>query len=250
MEAYLQPAYFRPPVPVSGNPLSDFVSDALPDLNSPESLLLSEMPLQEDGTACFIYCMERRKMIYAVGFEAILGYSDGEISVQQYMALTTPRFAAFMHDVAHESIAYLKMPHEGVVQDGFEIELTKFHRLGHELPFISSMEHFESAGNIMKKTLLRLRPNPGMRAGPVIRYAAQGGLEKVLAQAQMSQPAISCKELMLLQQLSEKYEAATQRNGTLELASFEQDAITLLCKRFGVLTLHQLLLFARENRLI
>lgn len=231
--------------------ITAFVTDLKPELSSEEAALLKTQIVVPPDEAAFVYCFERRKIIFATGFEALLGYPDEEMTLLHYMALTTPRYAGFMHELARESLDYVLNPHPKP-KDAccLSIELYKYHQDGTEVPCSSSFELLECYGSTVKKTVARLRHLPDMVRGNVIRYTTYSKcvneLEQRLRYANLGQPFISYREMAQLQSISDRMQPFTK----VSMNEEETELVQVLCRRFGALEVKQLLAYAKQNQLI
>ena len=159
--------------------------------------------------AIYIYSFKENKMIYADGWEEVLGYKDVEINMLQIVSITTPEYAPFAHELNDKALLFIMGKHEDLEKYSFTIELKKFHKNGNEVPLIVRVGVFASEGGRVTEIIGRNQINTSINLGKVMRYAAYGP-EKSEFEEQLNKDlfkyfAISRKEKEALELLSKGY---------------------------------------------
>src|ERR1044071_6421265 len=87
--------------------------------------------------AVYIYSFLEYRMIYADGWEEVLGYRDDEINMKLIVGSTTPEFAPFAYEMNDKALMFIHTKTEDLEKYSFTIELKKFHKNGHEVPLFT-----------------------------------------------------------------------------------------------------------------
>jgi|GEM_PF-857970 len=245
------------PIEVKGNEGAGFgpctttyLTASTPDLASAEAQTLRQNIPHFSDEAVYVYCMRRRKLIYADGFKNILGFEDAEMSLLRIMALTTARFAPFAHAVNQKALEFIQGGHADIGQYSFSLEIKKYHKLGYEVPVTTRIGVYTQENGEVSSIIGRIQLSPNLRFGHVVRYSVWGPdenlFEAVLSRASFVQPAISAKEreaLLLVAEGAAFKEIAHQLG--ISHSAVEKRIIPLY-KRFGVRSLPHLVGYAYE----
>jgi DNA-binding CsgD family transcriptional regulator len=230
------------------------ITDIPTDLNSAEALNYKKtIPLFPDE-AVYIYSFKLNKMIYASGWDELLGYSDDEINILTITSITSPEYAAFSNEVSDKALMFIQSKIEDLEKYSFTIELKKTHKNGTQVPLISRVGVHSTENGKITEIIGRSQINRSIKFGKVMRYAAYGPakseFEEELNKSLFKYCAISIKEKEVLELVSKGYtykEIAVQFNITL---SAVEKRIHPLYKRFEVKSLAHLIRFAYENHII
>ncbi len=76
--------------------------------------------------AIYIYSFEENRMIYADGWEDVLGYKDDEISLKIIVESTTEEYLDFSMEINDKSLQYLSTKTKNLEDYSFTIELKKY----------------------------------------------------------------------------------------------------------------------------
>jgi DNA-binding CsgD family transcriptional regulator len=204
--------------------------------------------------AIYIYSFKENKMLYADGWEEVLGYRDDEINMLQIVSITTPEYAPFSHELNDKALLFIMQKHEDLEKYSFTIELKKFHKLGHEIPLIVRVGVFASENGNVTEIIGRSQINHSIALGKVMRYAAYGP-EKSEFEEQLNKDlfkhfAISRKEKEALELVAKGYsfkEIATMLSISVSAA---EKRVFPLFKRFDVKGTTHLITFAYENHIL
>ncbi len=224
------------------------------NLASEEALRYKSAIPQFPEEAVYIYSFKLQKMIYANGWEELLGYHDDEINMLTITSVTTQEFAAFSNELNDKALMFIQSKTEDLEKYSFTIELKKLHKNGTEVPLISRVGVFSSENGRITEIIGRSQINRSIKFGKVMRYAAFGPdkaeFEEELIKTLFQYCAISIKEKEALELVSKGYsykEIADQFNVT---QSAIEKRILPLYKRFEVKSLAHLIRFAYENHIL
>ncbi|MEI8075755.1 MAG: LuxR C-terminal-related transcriptional regulator [Bacteroidota bacterium] len=204
--------------------------------------------------AVYIYSFKLNKMIYASGWEELLGYRDDEINMLTITSITTPEYAAFSNELNDKALMFIQSKTEDLEKYSFTIELNKLHKNGTKVPLISRVGVLSAENGKIDEIIGRSQINRSIKFGKVMRYAAFGPdkseFEEELNKVLFHYCAISIKEKEALELVSKGYsykEIADQFNVT---QSAIEKRILPLYKRFDVKSLAHLIRFAYENHIL
>jgi DNA-binding CsgD family transcriptional regulator len=237
-----------------GNYSKSFISDKPADLKSKEALHFKKTIPQFPEEAIYIYSFKEDRMIYASGWEEILGYKDDEISMLTIVSITSEEYAPFSNELNDKALRFIQNQKEALEEYSFTIELKKNHKNGLAIPLISRVGVFSSEQGKVTAIIGRSQINRSIHLGKVMRYAAYGPhkseFEEELNKQLFKHYAISNKEKEALaltaKGLSFK-EIASHFNIS---SSAVEKRIIPMYKRFGVKSLTHLISFAYDNHIL
>lgn len=230
------------------------ISDLPADFESPAYFHYKKTIPIFPEEAVYIYSFVERKMIFASGWEEILGYRDDEISLLKITSITSPEFVPFSSELNDKALMFIMSQTENFEKFSFTIELKKIHKNGLHIPLISRIGVFKAINGKVVEIIGRSQISRTLKFGKVMQYATFGPgkteFEDVLSKELFHHWAISTKE-------KEALILASQGYSFKEIASFcnvSQSAIEKriipLYKRFNVRNLTHLISFAYENHII
>jgi DNA-binding CsgD family transcriptional regulator len=231
-----------------------YITDVPANMDNEEALNYKKtIPLFPEE-AVYIYSFKLNKMIYASGWEELLGYRDDEINILTITSITTPEYAAFSNELNDKALMFIQSKTVDLEKYSFTIELKKIHKNGSEVPLISRVGVLNSENGRITEIIGRSQINRSIKFGKVMRYAAYGPdkseFEEELNKVLFQYCAISIKEKEALELVSKGYsykEIADQFNVT---QSAIEKRILPLYKRFHVKSLAHLIRFAYENHIL
>lgn len=230
------------------------VTNTPADLNSLEAESLKKTIQRFPEEAIYIYSFMQNRMIYADGWEEVLGYKDDEINMLEIINSTTPEYAPFSHELNDKALLFLLNKTEELEKYSFTIELKKFHKNGDQVPLIVRVGVFKSDSGKVTEIIGRNQINESIALGKVMRYAAYGpeksNFEENLNKELFRHFAISSKEKEAIDLVSKGYsfkEIAYHFNVS---SSAVEKRILPLYKRFNVKSLTHLITFAYENHIL
>jgi DNA-binding CsgD family transcriptional regulator len=231
-----------------------YITDLPADLNSEAALNYKKTIPIFPEEAVYIYSFKLNKMIYAGGWEELLGYRDDEINMLTITSITTPEYAAFSNELNDKALMFIQSKTEDLEKYSFTIELKKLHKNGTKVPLIIRVGVLHAENGKIDEIIGRSQINRSIKFGKVMRYAAFGPdkseFEEELNKVLFQHCAISIKEKEALELVSKGYsykEIADQFNVT---QSAIEKRILPLYKRFDVKSLAHLIRFAYENHIL
>jgi len=193
-------------------------------------------------------------MLYAEGWEEILGYKDEEISMMTIVSITAPEFAPFSNDLNDKAVKFIQNKTEELEKYSFNIELKKIHQDGRPIPLISRVGVFRAENGKVMEIIGRSQVNRSIKFGKVMRYSAYGPekseFEEELSKSLFQYHVISGKEKEALAMVAKGYsfkEIAHLFN--ISQSAIEKRIIPMY-KRFDVKSLTHLVSFAHDNHIL
>ncbi|SFW48529.1 LuxR C-terminal-related transcriptional regulator [Chitinophaga sancti] len=228
---------------------------ALPaDLNSEQAISLRRTIQRFPEEAIYVYSFKENRMVYADGWEEVLGYDDSEINMLSIVDITTPEYKPFSFELNDKALMFIMSRTEELEKYSFTIELKKLHKNGVAVPLIVRVGVFRSENGRVTEIIGRNQVSHRLRLGKVMQYAAYGPekaeFEEELNKNLFHYYAISQKEkeaLAMLAQGRSFKEIAHELNVT---QSAIEKRIIPLYKRFEVKSLTHLVTFAYENHIL
>ncbi len=204
--------------------------------------------------AIYIYSFKRNQMIYADGWEEILGYRDDEINMLTIVTITSPEYAPFSNELNDKALSFILGKSEDLEKYSFAIELKKLHKNGHPVPLIVRVGVFHSENGQVTEIIGRNQINHSITLGKVMRYAAYGPekseFEQELNKSLFRYFAISLKEKEALALVGRGYSFKEIAYHFAVSQSAIEKRIIPLYKRFAVKSLSHLITFAYENHIL
>jgi DNA-binding CsgD family transcriptional regulator len=206
----------------------------------------------EEGV--YIYSFKEGRMLYADGWEDVLGYKNEEVTMLLLMEATVPEFAPFSNELNDKALYFIQQKRENLEAYSFSIELKKFHKDGSQVPLIARVGVFSSEHGQVTAIIGRYQINRSLTFGKVMRYAAFGPdkdeFEEVLNRTLFSTFIISRKEKEAL--------AMVARGMSFKEIAYElqvshsaiEKRIIPMYKRFDVKSLTHLVSFAYDNKIL
>ena len=231
-----------------------FITNIPADLNSPEALNYQKSLIRFPEEAIYIYSFKENKMLFACGWEEILGYKDDEISMLTIVSITAPEHAAFSNELNDKALMFLHTISEELEKYSFSIELKKIHKNGTPVPLISRVGVFKTENGKATEIIGRSQINRSIKFGKVMRYAAFGPeksiFEEELNKSLFEHFAISQKEKEALEYVAKGYSYKEIANEFNVSQSAIEKRIIPMYKRFNVKSLTHLITFAYENHIL
>ncbi|WP_299062865.1 LuxR C-terminal-related transcriptional regulator [uncultured Polaribacter sp.] len=230
------------------------VSDIPMDSNTAIYKEYKEKVPQFIGQASYIYSFEKNRMLFANGWEDLLGIKDEDITLLKIISSTSKRHANFSNELNDKGLQYLKNIKVDLDKYSFTIEVEKIHKNGEIIPLFSRIGVYKSYnGNILEIIGVSERIH-SRKLGNIMQYAAYGpitsGFEESLNEQLFNELGISRKEKEALELASKGYafkEIAEKLN--VSQSAIEKRIIPLY-KRFGVKSLPHLISFAYDNHIL
>lgn len=230
------------------------ISDVPADLKGAKYKRFEKTLNKFPDEAVYVYSFKENKMLFAKGWEPILGYKDEEVTMLKLVSITIPEYAPFVNDLNDKALQFARKQKDNFKEYSFTLELKKYHKLGHEVPLIWRVSVLNFEGDQMTEIIGRAEVNKSINLGKVMRYAAYGPeksrFEEKLNEELFQYFAISRKEkeaLKLMAQGLTYKEIAQEFNVS---ASAIEKRILPLFKRFDVKSSAHLISFAYENHIL
>lgn len=204
--------------------------------------------------AVYIYSFKEARMIYADGWEEILGYPDSEINMHTIVLATTPEYAPFSYELNDKALQFIQSKSERLEEYSFTIELKKRHINGTAVPLICKVGVFSAEGGRMTAIIGRSQINHSISLGNVMRYSAYGPdkeeFEEELNKQLFRHYAISAKEKEALALIASGHSFKEVAHHYKVSQSAIEKRILPLYKRFNVKSLTHLVSFAYDNHIL
>ncbi|NIJ45371.1 DNA-binding CsgD family transcriptional regulator [Wenyingzhuangia heitensis] len=204
--------------------------------------------------AVYIYSFKENRMVYAEGWEEILGYKDDEITMLTIVSITTPRFLKFSGELNDKAMVFFKGIKEGLTEYSFTLELEKIHKDGSVVPLFSRVGVHKATNGQIEEIIGYSEVIKTLRLGNVMQYAAYGPqvaqFEEALNKELFNHYAISRKEKEALALAAKGYafKEIAEELGVSQSAI--EKRIIPMYKRFGVKSLPHLIGFAYQNNIL
>ena len=230
------------------------VSDIPFDYNDPVYKAYKEKVPQFIGQAVYIYSFEKNRMLFANGWQELLGYRDEEITLLKIVSITSKRHFNFSNELNDKSLLFLKKIKKDLEAYSFTIEVEKIHKNGEVIPLFSRVGIYKSnEGNILEVIGISERIH-SRKLGNIMQYAAFGpgtsGFEETLNEQLFHELRISRKEKEALKLASEGF-AFKEIAAKLKVSqSAIEKRLIPLYKRFNVKSLPHLISFAYDNQIL
>ena len=230
------------------------ISDTPFDVDDPTYKEYKEKVPQFIGQAVYIYSFEKQRMLYAFGWEDLLGYKDEDISLLKIVSSTSKRHFNFSNELNDKALQYLKNINKDLDKYSFTIEVEKNHKNGEVIPIFSRVGIYKSyKGNILEIIGISERIH-SRKLGDIMQYAAFGpetsGFEETLNEHLFNELGISRKEKEALELASKGYAFKEIANKLNVSQSAIEKRIIPLYKRFNVKSLPHLISFAYNNQIL
>ena len=229
----------------------NFITAVPADLSSEQALYFKQTIPKFPEEAIYIYSFKENRMIFARGWEEVVGYQDDEINMLAIVNMSAPEFAPFSHDLNDKALQFIHKKTENLEEYSFTIELKKVHKNGSLVPIIARVGVFSSNNGHVESIIGRFQINRSLIFGRVMRYAAYGPekekFEEELNKILFSHLAISNKEKEALSLVAKGYSFKEIAHELSVSHSAIEKRIIPLYKRFDVKSLTHLVSFSYDN---
>lgn len=230
------------------------ITDVPADLSTPQAIHYRQTIPQFPEEGVYIYSFKEGRMIYAHGWEEVIGLPSDQISMLHVVEMTSPEMADFVHEINDQSLIFLSQRSEHLTDYTFTIEIKVMHEEGHSVPVNARVAVYEEEGGRISSIIGRFQINRNLRFGQVVKYQAYGPgveeLEQILSNGLFAENYISPKEKEALSLASKgfAFKEIAEEVGVSQSAI--EKRIIPLYKRFGVRSLPHLVSFAYENHIL
>jgi DNA-binding CsgD family transcriptional regulator len=234
-----------------GDYSKNFITAVPADLESEQAQYFRQTIPKFPEEAIYIYSFKENRMIFARGWEEVVGYQDDEINMLAIVNMSAPEFAPFSHDLNDKALQFIHKKTENLEDYSFTIELKKIHKDGTLVPIIVRVGIFSSSNGYIESIIGRFQINRSLIFGRVMRYAAYGPekekFEEELNKVLFKHLAISNKEKEALSLVAKGYSFKEIAHELKLSHSAIEKRIIPLYKRFDVKSLTHLVSFAYDN---
>ncbi|MEO8414006.1 MAG: LuxR C-terminal-related transcriptional regulator [Ginsengibacter sp.] len=241
-------------MPTPGDYTKLNITEIPADLRSKEALFFRQTFPRFPEEAIYIYSFKESRMIYADGWEEILGYKDDEITMLTIVSITTPEYAPFSNELNDKALKFINSRKDELEKYSFTIELKKIHKDGSHVPLISKVGVFSSESGKVTAIVGRSQINRSITLGNIMRYAAYGPgkseFEEELNKELFNYYAISEKEKEALTMAAQGYSFKEIASHFEVSQSAIEKRIIPMYKRFNVKSLTHLISFAYDNHIL
>ena len=151
-----------------GDYTRSFVTDVPADLKNEQAAFFRKTIPRFPEEAIYIYSFKENKMIYADGWEEVLGYKDDEITMLTIVSITSPEYAPFSNELNDKALKFISARSEELEKYSFTIELKKIHKDGMAVPLISKVGVFSSENGQVTAIIGRSQINRSINLGSVM----------------------------------------------------------------------------------
>lgn len=231
-----------------------FITDIPADLESEQFLYYKETIPKFPEEAIYIYSFKENRMVFAIGWEEILGYRDDEINMLAIVNMSVPEFAPFSHDLNDKALKFIHQKTKNLEKYSFTIDLKKIHKDGTHVPITARVGVYSASDGHIEAIIGRFQVNRNLIFGKVMRYAAYGPekeeFEEELNKVLFNYLAISRKEKEALELVAKGYSFKEIAHDLNVSHSAIEKRIIPLYKRFNVKSLTHLVSFAYDNAIL
>lgn len=231
-----------------------FITDIPADLESEQALFFKQTIPTFPEEAIYIYSFKENRMIYASGWEDVVGYKDDEINMLAIVNMSAPDFAPFSHDLNDKALKFIHAKRIDLEKYSFTTELKKIHKDGSQIPVSARVGVYSAENGHVSAIIGRFQVNRSLLFGKVMRYAAYGPekekFEEELNKALFNYLAISGKEKEALELVAKGHSFKEIAHQLKVSHSAIEKRIIPLYKRFNVKSLTHLVSFAYDNYIL
>ena len=206
------------------------------------------------GQAVYVYSFEKNRMLYASGWEDLLGYKSEEITLFKIVSITSKRHFNFSNELNDKALQFILSKKKELEKYSFTIEVEKIHKDGDIIPLYSRVGIFKSKNGKVLEIIGVSEKIHSRKLGNIMQYAVFGpklsGFEETLNKQLFNEMAISSKEIEVLEFAAKGFtfkEIACELNVS---QSAIEKRIYPLYKRFNVKSLPHLISFAHDNYIL
>ncbi|RZM24685.1 MAG: helix-turn-helix transcriptional regulator [Pedobacter sp.] len=237
-----------------GNYSKNFITDTPADTESETYQHFHKSIPKFPEEAIYIYSFKEGRMIFAAGWEDVVGYKDEEINMLAIVNMSAPEFAPFSHDLNDKALRFIHNKTKNLEQYSFTIELKKIHKNGSLVPILARVGVYSSENEKITAIIGRFQVNRSLIFGKIMRYAAYGPeketFEEELNKMLFAHLAISDKEKEALSLVAKGYSFKEIAHELKVSHSAIDKRLNPLYKRFDVKSLTHLVSFAYDNNIL
>ena len=230
------------------------VSDIPFDIDDPVYKEYQQKVPHFTGQALYVYSFEKQRMIYAHGWENLLGYKDKTITLLKIISATSKRHFNFSNELNDKALQFLTEITTDLEKYSFTIEVEKIHKNGTIIPLFSRVGIYKSYQGRILEIIGISEKIHSRKLGNIMQYAAYGpdlsGFEETLNTKLFNKLGISRKEKEALNLASKGLTFKEIAEELCVSKSAIEKRIIPLYKRFNVKSLPHLISFAYDNHIL
>src|SRR3954467_14320655 len=100
-----------------------FITDIPADLSSPQANYFRQTLPKFPEEGIYIYSFKENRMLYADGWEEVVGYKDQEITMLGVVNMTAPSFTSFVNELNDKALMFIHNKCTDLEKYSFTIEL-------------------------------------------------------------------------------------------------------------------------------
>lgn len=238
-----------------GNYSKKFITEIPADLNTDEAKKYGQSLRRYPMEGVYVYSFVKNRMMYASGWEEIVGIPDNEINMLAIVNLTQEKFVPFVNEINDKALHFLHARNERLEEYSFNIELKINHVNGRAVPVKAKVSVLETnEGGELNSILGRFQVDNSLHFSNIIRFSAYGPekdfFESALNEELFFKNYVSRKELEVIELLAGGY-AYKEIADKLDISQSTVDKrIQNLFRRFDLKNTTHLIAFAFKNNLI
>lgn len=232
----------------------DRVSDVPFDIEDPLYTEYKEKVPLFMGQAVYIYSFVKQRMVFANGWEELLGYKNDEITLYKIVNSTSKRHFNFSNELNDKALQYLNTLDKDLDKYSFTIEVEKIHKNGTIVPLFSRVGIYKSHNGQILEVIGISEKLHSRNLGNIMQYAVFGpetsNFEESLDQELFSEFRISNREKEALELAAKGFAFKEIANKLNVSQSAIEKRIIPLYKRFKVNSLPHLISFSYDNYIL
>lgn len=207
-----------------------------------------------EGEAVYVYSFKENKMLFAKGWQDVLGYADDEITLFKIITSSSKRHMAFSSELNDKGLKFVQSRKKDHEKYSFTLEVEKIHKNGSIVPLLSRVGIFKATNGIIEEIIGKSLVVPSLKFGEVMQYGAYGPdrdeFEETLSKELFQHFAISSKEKEALSMAAKGFAFKEIADQLKVSQSAIEKRIIPLYKRFQVKSLPHLISFAYKNHIL
>lgn len=232
-----------------------FITNEPIDKEDPKYVSYHNTIIKTPLEGVYVYSFQEGRMIYADGWERIVGIPDEQITMQIIPQLTVPEFAPFVHEINDKALMFLHKRNERLKEYYFRIETKLKHTNGLKVPVTATVAVHDTLDNGHLSSIMgRFLVDHSIKFGKVMRFSAFGPekdiFENTLNNELFYLNRISEKEMEVIKLISKGLTYKEIGEILYISSSAVEKRVRTLFKRFEIKNNAELVGFAYENFLL
>ena len=237
-----------------GDYLKPFITEIPADLTSKEAKNFKKSIHRFPDECVYIYSFKEGRVLYADGWEEVVGYKNEAITFGTIVSLAAPEFSEFVSELKDKAMIYIHTKSKELEKFGYSVEMKLVHKNGNKLPALIKVAVYESEKGKVVSIIGRFQVIPSLRFSKMIQYSVFGPdkdeIETELNKMFRYKYVISNKEREALLLVAKGYSFKEVAAFLHVSASAIEKRILPMYKRFNVRSLSHLISFAYDNLIL